>query len=137
MILDALDNAALYRGLHKLFPQAIDFLLRPDLLDLSLGRHETSGTALYALAIKEAGRREEDARLETHRNCIDIQMVLRGTERMGWKPSASLIEPVGVYDPDKDFQLFNDKPDAWLAVRAGQFAVFFPEDGHAPWCHLT
>ncbi|NJD55400.1 MAG: DUF386 domain-containing protein, partial [Nitrospirae bacterium] len=29
-------------------------------------------------------------------------------------------------------QFFVDKPDAWLSVEAGAFAIFFPEDAHMP-----
>jgi beta-galactosidase beta subunit len=27
---------------------------------------------------------------------------------------------------------FYDRPTTWLTLSAGQFAVFFPEDAHAP-----
>jgi YhcH/YjgK/YiaL family protein len=36
------------------------------------------------------------------------------------------------YDPQKDIAFFADRPDTWIHVPAGRFAIFFPEDAHAP-----
>ena len=36
------------------------------------------------------------------------------------------------YDAEKDVQFFFDRPATWLAVTRGLFAVFYPEDAHAP-----
>ena len=36
------------------------------------------------------------------------------------------------YDADKDFWLFSDRPKLWCPVPPGVFAIFFPEDVHAP-----
>jgi len=36
------------------------------------------------------------------------------------------------YDATKDFMLFADRPEIWVGVPAETFAIFFPEDAHAP-----
>jgi YhcH/YjgK/YiaL family protein len=36
------------------------------------------------------------------------------------------------YDEEKDFGLFSDPPENWVTVTPGKFAIFFPEDAHAP-----
>jgi beta-galactosidase beta subunit len=36
------------------------------------------------------------------------------------------------YDAEKDIVFFDDAPETWFRVPAGSFAVFFPEDAHAP-----
>jgi len=51
---------------------------------------------------------------------------------MGWKSRPLCETPDGDYDADKDVEFFADRPDAWTAVGAGAFAIFFPEDAHAP-----
>ena len=132
MILDALENAHRYLALNKGFAKAFEFLLRPDLKELPVGRYEIDGDRIYAMVSKEPGRRKEDALLETHRKYIDIQLVLAGTDTMGWKPWPSCNQPTGEYDQKADIQFFADNPDAWVSVESGAFAVFFPEDAHVP-----
>ena len=78
------------------------------------------------------GRKKEDALLETHEKYIDIQLVLAGTDNMGWKPKLLCKNPAGEFDPEKDVQFFKDNPDSWLETKSGAFAIFFPEDAHMP-----
>jgi YhcH/YjgK/YiaL family protein len=51
---------------------------------------------------------------------------------MGWKPRHSCILPKGEYSEEKDVLFFNDEPDMFFTLHPGQFAIFFPEDVHAP-----
>lgn len=132
MILDILENAQHYLALHRGFARAFDFLLRPDLKELPAGKHEIDGENIYAIVAKEPGRRKEDALLETHEKYIDIQLVLAGTDDMGWKPRSLCKHPFGKYDQKTDEQIFTDEPDAWLSAQSGTFVIFFPEDAHMP-----
>ncbi|MCE5212674.1 MAG: YhcH/YjgK/YiaL family protein, partial [Deltaproteobacteria bacterium] len=81
---------------------------------------------------KEYGRRKEDALLETHEKYIDIQLILAGTDEMGWKPGSLCKKPSGEYDQKNDEQVFTDEPDAWISTQSGSFVIFFPEDAHMP-----
>ena len=36
------------------------------------------------------------------------------------------------YDAGRDIAFFADEPAAWFPLERGQFAVFFPDDAHAP-----
>ena len=132
MILDVLENAHRYRALNKGFAAAIEFLLRPDLNELPVGKYEIDGDRVYATVSKDLGRKKEDALLETHEKYIDIQLVLAGTDDMGWKPKSSCKQPLGEYEQQADVQFFADEPDAWLSTESGSFAIFFPEDAHIP-----
>jgi YhcH/YjgK/YiaL family protein len=132
MVLDVLENAHLYFGLGSGFEKAFDFLRRPDLKRLPAGKYDIDGEQSFAMVAREPGRRKEDARLEIHRKYIDIQMILSGTDTMGWKSLVSCKTPAGAYDPERDLQFFEDAPDAWIDVAAGRFAIFFPEDAHMP-----
>lgn len=132
MILDVLENAHRYLALNKGFAKAFEFLSRPDLKELPVGKYEIDGDQVYAMVAKEAGRKKEDALLETHETYIDIQYILAGTDTMGWKPKSLCKQPTQEYDEKKDIQFFADKPNAWLATESGAFAIFFPEDAHMP-----
>jgi YhcH/YjgK/YiaL family protein len=132
MILDVLENAHHYLALHKGFAKAFDFLLRPDVKELPVGKYEIDADRVYAMVSKDPGRRKEDAQLETHERYIDIQSILDGVDDMGWKPKSLCKQPSGEYDQKTDEQIFTDEPDAWLSTNSGSFAIFFPEDAHMP-----
>jgi len=106
MILDLLGNAHRYLSLHQGFAQAFEFLRRPDLKELPVDTYEINGERLYAMVAKETGRKKEDAHLETHEKYIDIQLVLAGTDTMGWRPKSLCQKPAEGYDPETDLQFF-------------------------------
>jgi YhcH/YjgK/YiaL family protein len=132
MILDVLENAPRYMALNKGFAKAIEFILRTDLKELPVATYEIDGDRVYAMVAKDSGRRKEDALLETHEKYIDIQLVLAGTDDMGWKSKSSCKQPSGEYNDETDMQFFTDEPDAWIATKSGAFVIFFPEDAHLP-----
>lgn len=132
MIIDTLDSLSKYRSLHRLIPAAAEFLAQPGLMDLPDGRHEIQGNALFALVMRAYGKHMDEARLEIHNEYIDIQALIEGTESIGWKMRSTCVLPVSAYEPEKDIQFFDDAPDSFLRIREAQFALFLPEDAHAP-----
>ena len=133
MILDTLDNAGVYAKTHPGLKAAFAWLKRnrKKLGKLPVGRQEIDGLRLYALVNKGPGKGKA-ARLEVHRKYMDIQLTLAGSDLIGWKPLAGCRKADGQFDLKKDIGFFKDKPDVWLSVPKGSFAVFFPEDVHAP-----
>lgn len=132
MILDEFEQHRRYLGLHPRFAEAFAFLTRADLRALPDGRHAVDGERLYVAIAGEDGRGRDGARLEAHRRYIDIQCVLDGSEAIGWRPLARCASPVGPHDPGRDIRFFADQPEAWFPLPPGRFAIFFPEDAHAP-----
>lgn len=132
MILDTLENRGRYAGLHEDFDRAFGFLAGAGLTGLPEGRHEIDGDRVFAIVSEGPGRSKAGAQLEIHERYIDIQYIVSGTDEMGWKAAARCLGPAGPYDPGKDIAFFDDPPDAWVAVPAGAFAIFFPEDAHLP-----
>jgi len=132
MVLDSLAQAHRYTSLHPAFARAFGFLTATDLRSLEQGRHALDGDRLYVLLDHKDGRGREGARLEAHRRYIDIQLTIEGSEEIGWRPTAECQLPSGEFDETKDIGFFDDRPTTWLAVRPGRFAIFFPDDAHAP-----
>jgi len=132
MILDRVENGKRYLALSPYFAKAFEFLQQHDLRTLSLGRHEIDGERVYATAMRGLAKPREASHLEAHRKYIDIQVVLSGTDEMGWKNKATCRVPHGDYEDAKDVEFFADTPDAWVEVVPGAFTIFFPEDAHAP-----
>lgn len=132
MIFSALSQAGRYAALHPLFSRAFGFIRDNDLHALAPGRYPVEGEQLFAIVEQAPGKPREQARLECHRRYIDIQLVLDGSEEMGWKPLADCLNPVSDYSEEKDIRFFHDAPASWIAVPPEHFCVFFPEDAHAP-----
>jgi YhcH/YjgK/YiaL family protein len=132
MVLDWIENADRYSHLHPGLGKAFQFLRHKGLAALPPGRHDIEGSLIYAIVARESARQRDKALLEAHRRYVDIQMVLGGIDGMGWKPRAACAAPAESYDAERDIEFFLDRPDSWVSVQPGQFAVFFPEDAHAP-----
>jgi YhcH/YjgK/YiaL family protein len=136
MILDTLRRSEQYVALHPSFARAFAFLagadwgaLAPDPAGV---RHAIDGDRIYVSVDEKDGRGREGARLEAHRRYIDIQVTLGGAEEIGWMPLAGCRQPAAAFDVARDIVFFEDRPDTWLSVPPGSFAIFFPEDAHAP-----
>ena len=132
MILDTLAESARYAALHPGFPRAFAFLAATDLTALPPGRHALDGDRMYVSIDHKDGRGREGARLEAHRRYIDIQFTIDGDEQIGWMPLAACGSPAAGFDESKDVGFFDVAVTTWLAVPPGSFAVFFPDDAHAP-----
>ena len=132
MIFDHIDHAGRYEGLHPGFAAAFEFLRSSAIAELAVGKHDIDGQRLYVMISRDPGRGCEAAKLEAHRKYIDIQYLLDGTDLFGWKPLECCRQIDTPFDGDRDYGLFADTPDIWVPLPAGTFAVFFPEDAHAP-----
>jgi len=132
MILDNIVNADKYIGLHPRFAKAFEYIRQLDLATLEVGKTEIDGKDLHVAVSAKEGNSAEAAKFECHNNYIDIQFCPSGTEKLGWKPRHKCVEPIDAYNPEKDILFFKDKPDTYFDFHAGDFAIFFPEDVHAP-----
>jgi biofilm protein TabA len=120
-----------YAALHARFDALARLLGTQDFAALPEGRHDLIGDGLYVVSAPRAVTRSS-AKLEAHRRYIDVQLVVDGTEQMGWAPLASLSAEAEPYDADRDIAFFRDPPLSVHRVTSGCLAVFFPEDAHAP-----
>ena len=132
MILDSLKNADRYVALHRAFARAFEFLRTADMASLDAGRSPVEGDRIYTVVVKKDGMGKSGTKLETHHDYIDIQFCLQGTDIIGWTHAADLAGRGNGYDAANDYELFDARPRLWVKVPPGHFAIFFPEDAHAP-----
>lgn len=133
MIIDTLQNAPRYFSVHPLFAKAFEFIGQTDLANAPDGKSDI-GEGLKAIFSNKAGTTAEAsvAKFECHNEHIDIQLCINGVETIGWKPREKCVTENGGYNPEKDVQLYHEQPDIYFQLTNGQFAIFFPEDVHAP-----
>ncbi len=132
MIVDRLENAAVYHPMLPLLAEGFAFLQRPDLASLPPGKTPIDGDRLFAIVADDEGRGRERAMLEAHRRYLDIQYVVSGTDEIGWLSLDDCERVKLPYDAEKDVALYFDRPATWLVLPADTFAIFLPQDAHAP-----
>ncbi|MDD4920909.1 MAG: YhcH/YjgK/YiaL family protein [Bacteroidales bacterium] len=132
MILDSLKNASASFSLNPRFKQAFDFIQNNDLAKMEPGKLILDGENLFISLVELEGKKPEVAKMEAHKKYIDIQLVLAGQETMGWTAIENCINETEPYNGEKDIIFYTDKPTSYVTVNPGEFAIFFPEDGHAP-----
>ena len=133
MIVDSLQNAEKYFGMHPLFTKAFGFLSENDLMTLNERTLELEEGLKLIVSQKNGKTKEESLqKFECHDSNIDIQVCVKGTETIGWKPREKCTHPKSDYDSVKDVTFFNDEPDMYFQLNDGQFVIFYPEDVHAP-----
>ena len=134
MIIDTLDSASKYYCVHPLFKKAFEYISSANLGSIEDGKYEIDGENLRAIVTNKKGMTaaESAAKFECHDKHIDIQLCIEGVEKIGWKPRGSCNDQKGAYNPEKDVLFYNDAPEMYFELRDGQFAIFYPEDVHAP-----
>ncbi|HSN62489.1 MAG TPA: YhcH/YjgK/YiaL family protein [Ferruginibacter sp.] len=133
MIIDTIQNASKYFSVHPLFEKAFEYISQTDLANTEDGKYDIA-EGLLAIISNAPGKTIETslAKFECHDKNIDIQLCVDGVETIGWKPKEKCITPNGDYNDEKDVRFFGDAPDMFFQLTNGQFAIFFPEDVHAP-----
>ena len=133
MIIDTINNSSRYDTVHPLFARAFEFIKQTDLANAPDGKSDIA-EGLKAIFSNKTGVTAEAsvAKFECHNKHIDIQLCIKGNETIGWKPREKCVTENGGYNPEKDVQLYTEQPDMYFQLTNGQFAIFFPEDVHAP-----
>jgi YhcH/YjgK/YiaL family protein len=133
MIYDRIENAARYFPKGSALCDAVQYVAtfdpsHPD------GTFLLRGNDVYAIVKRYTTFPVEQKQFETHREYIDVQVLLSGMEaiHVSLATDLAVLEPYDVaFDkarphPPKDFST--------ILLRPGKFAVFFPGDFHRPDC---
>ena len=131
MILDHLSRAARYHDAAPGLTAALEFLRTLDIAKLVDGRNPIDGDRLFAMLNRYRTKPHAQAVWESHRKYLDVQYVVSGTEWMGYVPLERAPAVKIPYDVGRDVQFYEPGSDG-VVMTAGQFAVFYPEDIHAP-----
>ena len=123
MIIDKLENLKLYASLNPLFPKVLEFLQQHDL--------NTLEEDVFVNIQVAKGKTPEAAVIEHHDKMIDIQIPITATETFGYTQRDQL--PKAEYNAEKDITKIPDlAADSYVTCTPDMFAIFFPQDGHAP-----
>ena len=131
MIIDTLDNLAKYEAVNPLFKDVVEFIENNNLEKMEPGKYPIKDKDLFVNIAVAKSKAPDEAILETHRKMIDIQIPLDGPETYGYTPLCDL--PEDEYNAEKDITKYSDiMAESFIDCQPGMFAIFFPQDGHAP-----
>lgn len=133
MIVAKLERAVEQTVLTPAMERAFRFLNDSRSKTLAEGRIEIDGDRVYALVQSYETKKGGAPTFEAHRRYIDIQYLTDGEEVIGWAPLEKMTVTVP-YDAAKDAVLGTAAAGDVTPVllRAGELAVLYPSDAHAP-----
>lgn len=130
MILDTIENLDLYANMHPSFAKVFSYIKTLNFEELPTGRTDVDED-FYVNVDAVDLRSPQMANLEVHNAYIDIQIPITNMEYVGYKSrkSCKMLKEI---HPKQDITFYKDKFDFSFALSVGSFAIFFPQDAHAP-----
>ena len=129
MILDSISKLETYVSCHSQFADAVTFLNKTNLQELPNGKHAINEKGAFVSVSEYETKDEKDCYVECHQKHIDIQIITKGEESIGYcMVDTCTSQP---YDAEKDVQKLEGKV-SYFTITPRQFAIFFPHDGHKP-----
>lgn len=131
MIYDKIDNLEIYAGISEDIRLGLEWL-RDVNPDIEKGIYELSPRVKAIVSEYETKPINENG-YEAHKKYIDIQYLLKGSEKISCLPLEYLKE-MQAYKAEIDAAFYDEenvKPQEML-IGNGYFAIFYPQDGHMP-----
>lgn len=128
MIVDKLENIANYSEIPA---DAVNFI-RELTDDIKLGKYNI-GVSNYANVESYITKNIDDAKFESHKNYIDIQILLSGKERV-YVGSVNDMTISAPYSLEKDIMFYEEtvEPYDYITLGDSNFVMLFPHEAHAP-----
>ena len=126
MIYDKLENFEKYVGAHEEFKTVAEFIKNNDLLALPVGKMPINDK-VFLNRQSYMGKPDTD-KYESHIKYIDVQIVLKGVEKIKYSATEPVIEELN----EKDCYFTHTTDDGTSTLFENTFAVYFPGELHAP-----
>ena len=135
MILDKIENAAQYAGIHTGIDMALAAEAKYTAENYKTGKVELDGDKVFLNRNAYETHDPKSAIFEAHGQYIDVMYMVEGEETIYVKPTSDLKKVTKPFDPAIDALLADLDDDATpVHLTAGSFIVLFPQDAHAPGC---
>ena len=126
-------------AMEKIYPapimKAINYLKNNDFLKMEAGVYEIDGQDIYAQVVDKNTKDKCNAKPEVHRKYIDVQFSVVGKEIIGFARDSSNNKVSEDLLKEEDVLFYGDvEGESDLIMNPGNFAIFFPNDIHRPWC---
>ncbi len=146
MIVGKLKYLNRYKGISKNIDTTIDYILEKGIdgiIAVEPGKYEIDSDNVILNRSTYVAKNKKDTFFETHKNYMDLQVVLKGEEYFAYtdisNPTLKISTP---YNAEKDVTKYNagvvdEVADSqWFKLNEG-FALVYPEDVHLGKCDVS
>jgi biofilm protein TabA len=134
-----LNNAEFAKQYHRnkaYWDKAFAFINNTNLDTLSVGKHVIDGTNVFATVTDGPTKDYDKTAWESHRNYIDLHLVISGKERIG-VTNAATATVTNPYDATKDAANYDiNTKGNYYVEDSGVLVICFPQDAHRPGIHV-
>ncbi|MDR1058129.1 MAG: YhcH/YjgK/YiaL family protein [Treponema sp.] len=129
MIFDSISHMSLYVPVIPGLKKVKEIIDSGALEAAAPGSYKTDDPSVRYNVMSTTTKDEEPREFEIHKKEIDVQIVLRGSEKMKtlWREP---VRETKSYDGEKDFSMAGGTPGLTYHARNDTFAVFFPGEPH-------
>lgn len=132
MIKNSLKYTKIYYNLSEKIKLGLEFLEKNDLNSMENGKYEILNDDVFINIQDYTSKSETDGKWEAHRKYIDIQVIIKGSEKIGVGEiqDFSTTEP---YDEEKDVEfLTTSAPQQFITMKENDYIILYPQDVHMP-----
>lgn len=131
MIIDNLANLQSYTALCTRLASVVGFIAHHDLAEMAVGHYPIMDNDVWVNIQEGPGKSRGEATIEYHEQMIDLQIPLTAAETYGYA-DVTQADKTG-FDATRDIGFLPSvAPAGYVTCQPGMFAIFFPQDGHAP-----
>lgn len=133
MIADHINNKARYTACHKNIEAALNFIAeRANDPALEDGTYPILPGEVIVHVLSKTTHAREDAKMEIHKNFMDIHYMIRGAERCTFAP----LNADAPYDSATDNAFWDCADTGSIVIGEGEFYAVWPLEPHCPLCHV-
>lgn len=130
MIYGEIKDLNQYKGISANLDKAIEYILSGEYKKGTPGKNVIDGDTLYFNYPDCPMTKElEDGFFESHKQYIDIHVVISGEENLGYvpRPESTLTKE---YDAEGDYELLDGEIKNMFHLTPERFVMFFPDEPH-------
>ena len=120
-----------YKKAHPRFEAAFEALKKLIADGAEVGKYEIDGKNIYAMVQEYDTKPVAEKKFEIHKDYIDIQYIIEGEEEIRFDVPENLKPGLPPKGDNIFFDIATDTCDT-AVLSAGEFAVIFPGEPHAP-----
>lgn len=132
MIKNSLKYTKNYYNLSEKIKIGLEYLENNNLKDTPNGKYEILGQDVFINVQDYNSKPEVQGKWEAHRKYIDIQFMIKGSEKIGVGEiqDYQTTEP---YSDENDVEfLKTDKPQQFITMDENDYIILYPHDVHMP-----
>ena len=133
MIQTTIKDLERYSSLNPYFSAAFKKLFELSQKPFETGTFEVDGDNAFIKATQYETRSMDEAKVEAHRNYIDVMWLVSGEEKLLYYPTHKIENFTQEYNEQKDVIITKPQEESTIInLKEGDVVIFFPEDSHAP-----